>query len=382
MALRVVEFLGIKILLLEARQIFEAAGALVNHDTQMVRIGSDLVEAALASTPTSYRLHGRSALRDQMFKNGSMLFAPSGGCPNVADLVQGRREGSLVTYEETIKLQQSFDVMNVFGPSAEPQEVQPALRHYEMMRIQMECGDKPNFVYARGCGQVAQSFEMIQISSDVGAQAFDDDVCCFTIINTNSPRQLDVPMAEGIINFARANQLSIITPFCLAGAIAPITISCAMVLQHAEFLAAITLAQLTRPGAPVAYGGFSSNVDMKFGSPALGTPEHIKLSIGSGQLARLIGLPWRSAAGATSNTNDMQATTETNMALWAQLQANATLTVHSASWLEGGLTFGYRNSSMTLKHCKPSRSSDRKHLKTLRFWGGQPLPRSNRAGIY
>jgi len=91
----------------------------------------------------------------------------------------------------------------------------------------------------------------------------------------------------------------------------------------------------------VAYGGFSSNVDMKSGSPAFGTPEHIKLSIGSGQLARHIGLAWRSAAGAASNTNDMQAATETNMALWAQLQANATLTVHSAGWLEGGLTFGY-----------------------------------------
>jgi trimethylamine--corrinoid protein Co-methyltransferase len=341
MALRVVQDLGIKILLPEARQIFEAAGALVDHDTQIVRIGSDLVEAALATTPTSYRLRGRSVLRDQMFKDGSMLFAPGAGCPNVTDLVRGRRAGSLETYEETIKLQQSFDVMHVFGPSAEPQDVAPALRHYEIMRIQMECGDKPNFVYARGRGQVAQSFEMIQLGNDMGAQAFDDDVWCFTVINTNSPRQLDVPMAEGIIDFARANQLSIITPFCLAGAMAPITISGALVLQHAECLAAITLAQLARPGAPVAYGGFSSNVDMKSGSPAFGTPEHIKLSIGSGQLARHIGLPWRSATGAASNTNDMQAATETNMALWAQLQANATLTVHSAGWLEGGLTFGY-----------------------------------------
>jgi trimethylamine--corrinoid protein Co-methyltransferase len=210
-----------------------------------------------------------------------------------------------------------------------------------MMRIQMECGDKPNFVYAGGRAQVAQSFEMIQLGNDMSAHAFDDDVWCFIVINTNSPRQLDVPMAEGIIDFARANQLSIITPFCLAGAMAPITISGALVLQHAECLAAITLAQLARPGAPVAYGGFSSNVDMKSGSPAFGTPEHIKLSIGSGQLARHIGLPWRSATGAASNTNDMQAATETNMALWAQLQANATLTVHSAGWLEGGLTFGY-----------------------------------------
>jgi trimethylamine--corrinoid protein Co-methyltransferase len=182
---------------------------------------------------------------------------------------------------------------------------------------------------------------MIRIGAGLDGQAFDQNPWCYTVINTNSPRQIDVPMAEGIIDFARANQLSIITPFCLAGAMAPITISGALVLQHAEGLAAITLAQLARPGAPVAYGGFASNVDMKSGSPAFGTPEHIKLSIGSGQLARHIGLPWRSATGAASNTPDMQAAQETTMALWAQLQANATLTVHSAGWLEGGLTFGY-----------------------------------------
>jgi trimethylamine--corrinoid protein Co-methyltransferase len=179
MALKVVHNLGLTMLLPEARQIFEAAGALVNHDTQMVRIGSDLVEAVLATTPTSYRLRGRSVLPDQVFEDGSMRFAPGAGCPNVTDLVRGRRAGSLETYEETIKLQQSFDVMHVFGPSAEPQDVVPALRHYEMMRIQMGCGDKPNFVYARGRGQVAQNFEMIQLGNDMGAQSFDDDVWCF-----------------------------------------------------------------------------------------------------------------------------------------------------------------------------------------------------------
>ncbi len=341
MALRAVQELGLKILLPEARAIFKAAGALVDDDTMMVRIGADLVEAALASAPQSYRLRSRAPEREQQFENGAMIFAPGAGCPNVTDLERGRRAGSLESYVETIKLQQSFDVMHVFGPSAEPQDIPANLRHYDMMRAQLELGDKPNFVYARGRGQVEQCFEMIQLGAGIDAQAFDDDVWCFTVINTNSPRQIDVPMAQGIIDFARANQLSIITPFCLAGAMAPITISGALVLQHAECLAGITLAQLARPGAPVAYGGFSSNVDMKSGSPAFGTPEHIKLSIGSGQLARHIGLPWRSATGAASNTNDMQAATETNMALWAQLQANATLTIHSAGWLEGGLTFGY-----------------------------------------
>jgi len=122
---------------------------------------------------------------------------------------------------------------------------------------------------------------------------------------------------------------------------APVTLAGALVLQHAEALGAIALTQLARSGAPVSYGGFSSNVDMKSGAPAFGTPEHMKLSICTGQLARHVGLPWRSAAGSASNASDMQAAGENHMGLWAATLANATLTVHAAGWLEGGLTFGY-----------------------------------------
>jgi len=341
MAVRVLKELGIKILLPEARDIFKTAGAAVDDDSLMVRIGEELVTEALASAPASYQLRARSKAREQVFENGAMIFTPGAGCPNVYDLERGRRPGSLKTYIETIKLQQTFDVMHVFGPSAEPQDVPAEFRHYEMMRAQLELGDKPMFVYARGSRQVEESVELISLACNLSSSDLAENVWCFTVINTNSPRQIDIPMAEGIIDFARMGQLSIITPFCLAGAMAPITIAGALVLQHAESLAAITLAQLVNPGAPVAYGGFSSNVDMKSGAPAFGTPEHIKLSIGSGQLARHIGLPWRSATGAASNVADMQAGNETNMGLWAALQANATMTIHSAGWLEGGLTFGY-----------------------------------------
>lgn len=341
MALKVLAELGMKILLPEARQIFKTGGALVDESREMVRIGPEIVAAALSTAPSSFRLRARSATRDQMFTEGAMLFAPGAGCPNVTDALRGRRAGSRESFLETLKLQQSFDVMHVLGPSAEPQDVAPTLRHYEMMRGQMVLSDKPLFVYARGRAQVSESFEMIRLGCGLSEAQFAQDVWCFTVINTNSPRQIDRPMAEGIIDFARAGQVSIITPFCLAGAMAPISISGALVLQHAEALAAITLAQLANPGAPVTYGGFSSNVDMKSGAPAFGTPAHIQLSIGSGQLARYIGLPWRSAAGAASNTADMQASGETHMSLWAALQANATLTVHAAGWLEGGLSFGY-----------------------------------------
>jgi trimethylamine--corrinoid protein Co-methyltransferase len=148
-------------------------------------------------------------------------------------------------------------------------------------------------------------------------------------------------MAQGLIDFARAGQLTIVTPFCLAGAMAPITVAGALTLQHAEALAGITIAQTASAGAPVMYGGFGSNVDMKSGAPAFGTPTHMQMTLGSGQLARHIGLPWRSAAGAASNTHDMQAASENTMAIMATAMAQATLTLHTAGWLEGGLTFGY-----------------------------------------
>jgi trimethylamine--corrinoid protein Co-methyltransferase len=210
-----------------------------------------------------------------------------------------------------------------------------------MMQAQMTRAAKPMFIYARGRAQVQDSLHMIRLGLDLSQDDWDSGVWAYTVINTNSPRQLDNPMAQGIIDFARAGQASIITPFCLAGAMAPVTVAGALILQHAEALAGITLSQLARPGAPVSYGGFSSNVDMKSGAPAFGTPEHLKMQLGSGQLARHIGLPWRSASGSASNTADMQAAQETTHTLWGAMLSQATLVVHAAGWLEGGLTFGY-----------------------------------------
>jgi len=338
-ALRVLQELGLKILLPEAREIFAAAGARVVDD--MVFIGRDIVKAALQSAPASIRMRAANPAREQVYEDGAMLFSPGSGCPNATDFLRGRRPGSLRDFEETTKLVQSFDVMHKLGPCVEPQDIPIHLRHYEMVRTQLEFSDKLLFVYARGRGQVRESFEMIRLALNLSDDDFLDGVWATTIINSNSPRMLDQPMAQGIIDFARAGQMAVITPFCLAGAMAPITVAGALTLQHAEALAGITLAQLARTGAPVSYGGFSSNVDMKSGSPAFGTPEHVKMQIGGGQLARHIGLPWRSATGAASNVADMQAANETQMAMWGALQANATLTVHSAGWLEGGLSFGY-----------------------------------------
>jgi trimethylamine---corrinoid protein Co-methyltransferase len=153
--------------------------------------------------------------------------------------------------------------------------------------------------------------------------------------------QLDIPMTEGILEFAANGQLVIVTPFTLAGAMAPITIAGALTLAHAEALLGITLTQVVRPGTPVMYGSFTSNVDMKSGSPAFGTPEYTKAAFGAGQLARRIGVPWRCSSATASNAPDAQSAYESQMSLWGALLGGCHFILHSAGWLEGGLTASY-----------------------------------------
>jgi trimethylamine--corrinoid protein Co-methyltransferase len=198
--------------------------------------------------------------------------------------------------------------------------------------------DKVPFLYARGRGVVADGFEMIRLAHGIDEDAFVKQPYCWTNINTNSPRQLDIPMCMGIIDFARAGQVVIMTPFTLAGAMAPISLAGALLLQHVEAIAAICLAQAVRPGTPVVYGAFTSNVDMRSGAPAFGTPESVRAALASGQLARHLGVPWRSQATSTSNTEDAQGGYETMASMLGCLSGGANVVVHAAGWQEGGLT--------------------------------------------
>ncbi len=340
-ALKILEDLGIRVLLPGARAIYRAGGARIDEDNEMVYIGRDMVAAALSSAPRSITIKGGRPERDVLLELGSLTFQPGAGCPHTTDLERGRRPGTERDFRETVQLTQAFDVLHMIPPLLEPQDVPTHLRHYATMRAQLEYSDKVPFVFSRGTPQVRDSFELMKIARGLSDAEFDAAPWCFTIINTNSPRQLDIPMAQGLIDFARAGQVTIVTPFTLMGAMAPITVAGAITLSHAEALAAITLSQLARPGAPVLYGTFTSNVHMKSGAPALGTPEHFKASLAAGQLARLIGLPWRCATGSAGNINDAQAAHETQFALWGCLIAGATTIIHSAGWLEGGLTLSY-----------------------------------------
>jgi trimethylamine--corrinoid protein Co-methyltransferase len=338
-ALRTLEELGIKVLLPEACRIYAQGGARV--EGEMVFIGRDIVEAALASAPRAIHCHAGAPHRDIVLELGGLNFQPGAGAPHSTDMRRGRRPASAADFAEYTRIAQHYDVFQMMSPSFEPQDVPTAMRHYFTARTQFRYSDKFPFLFARGTPQTLDNFEMLRIARGLDEDAFTAGVHAYTIINTNSPRTLDIPMAQGLIDFARAGQLSIVTPFTLMGAMAPITVAGAITLSHAENLAAIVLTQLVRPGAPVCYGTFTSNVDMKSGAPAFGTPAHFQASLAAGQLARYLGLPWRSAAGSASNSNDVQAANENQLGLWGCLLAGATVIIHSAGWLEGGLTVSY-----------------------------------------
>ncbi len=339
-SLQVLENLGVKVLLPEARDLFTAGGATLKGE-DMVHIGREMVTAALSTAPRSIVGHAGRRERDVLLEPGSLVFQPGAGAPHATDLVKGRRPGTAEDFRDLVRLTQHFDVLQMMPPLVEPQDVPTHLRHYFTMETQLTESDKFPFIFSRGTPQVSESFEMLRDFRDLSDAEFHDNVYCYTIINTNSPRQLDIPMAQGLIDFARAGQVSIITPFTLMGAMAPITVAGALTLSHAEALAAITLTQLARPGAPITYGTFTSNVDMRSGAPAFGTPEHFKASLAAGQLARFLDLPWRCASGSAANLGDAQAANETQFGLWGCLLAGATVVIHAAGWLEGGLTVSY-----------------------------------------
>ncbi len=338
-AFRMLEELGMKVLHPEARRIYAKGGAKVVDE--MVYFGRDMIESALSTAPKSIECLAGARHRDFTLELGSLTFQPGAGAPHATDLVRGRRPGTAVDYREMTRLTQHFDVFQMISPLTEPQDVPTQDRHYFTTQAQLTLTDKFPFIFSRGMPQVMDCFEMLRDFRGLSDQEFADDAHCYTIINTNSPRTLDIPMAQGLIDFAKFGQVSIVTPFTLMGAMAPITVAGAITLSHAECLAAITLTQLIKPGAPVCYGTFTSNVDMKSGSPAFGTPTHFQASLAAGQLARHLGLPWRSAAGSASNLNDVQAANENQMGLWGCLMAGATVIIHSAGWLEGGLTVSY-----------------------------------------
>ncbi|MXY34837.1 MAG: trimethylamine methyltransferase, partial [Boseongicola sp. SB0664_bin_43] len=222
-ALRVLEELGIKVLLPEAREIFRTGGARVVNE--MVHLGREMIEAALASAPRSITCRAGSRDRDVVLELGRLVFQPGAGAPHATDLVRGRRPGTARDFRELVQLTHHYDVLQMLPPLIEPQDVETRVRHYFTLETQLTQSDKFPFVFSRGTPQAMDSFEMLARFRGLSDSAFQAEPHCYTIVNTNSPRTLDVPMAQGLIDFARHGQLAIVTPFTLMGAMAPITVA-------------------------------------------------------------------------------------------------------------------------------------------------------------
>ncbi|MEX2650200.1 MAG: trimethylamine methyltransferase family protein [Alphaproteobacteria bacterium] len=342
--LRILEELGMRILLPEARAIYRAAGARVDDAEQMVFMDRGLVMDSLANAPPSFLLHARNPLRTRTLGERVVNFANVGGAPYVSDLDRGRRPGIFEDYCNLLKLAQSLNVVHIpAGYAPEPQDVPVAVRHMVAMKALVRLTDKALFGFSLSQQRIFDNIEMARIARGVDAATLNREPSLYTIVNTNSPRQLDRPMLWGIIEMARANQVVCVTPFTLAGAMAQ---------QHAEAMAGLALAQIVRPGAPVIYGGFTSNVDMKSGAPAFGTPEYVKAAMIGGQLARRLNLPYRTSNTNASNAPDVQSAYEGAMSLWGAVLGGGNLIVHALGWLEGGLVANYEKYVIDAEMCQ------------------------------
>jgi trimethylamine--corrinoid protein Co-methyltransferase len=339
-SLRVLQDIGMDVLHEEARAIFAKAGARL--DGERVRIGRDIVEQALTTPPATFTFHARNPAHDVQIGGDWIVFAPVGGPPNCSDLDRGRRPGTLADNGNFVKLAQFFNCVHTAGGgSVDALDVHASIRHLHIMRNKLRLSDKVPFVTSTGRHRLMDCLEMARIARGISWDEMQRQPSTYTVINTNSPLKLDGPMAMGIIEMARLGQICVVTPFTLAGAMAPVTLAGALVEQNAEALAGLTLSQLARPGAPFVYGGFTSNVDMKSGAPAFGTPEYMKACIVGGQLARRYRLPYRTSSTNAANAVDAQAAYETVFSLWGAIMGGGNVIQHAAGWMEGGLVASY-----------------------------------------
>ncbi|MBV9244292.1 MAG: trimethylamine methyltransferase family protein [Methylobacteriaceae bacterium] len=341
-ALRLLEEIGIEFMGAAARRAFRGAGASVDEATGLVRIPRELVARTLATAPSNFVLTPRNPARRVHVGGNHVSFGLVAGPPNVHDCIAGRRPGNLKDYISLIKLAQSFDIIHFIGnqPTA-PIELPVRTRHLDCYLANLTFCDRVYHCTAIGRRRALDGIDMMAIARGKTREAVLDDPCVLTIISVNSPRRFDEAMTDGLMAMSEHGQAVVVTPFTLMGAMTPVTLAAALTQQNAEALAGIALTQLVRPGAPVVYGAFTSNVDMRSGAPAFGTPENARATLAAGQLARLYRLPYRASNSSASNIVDAQAAYESEMSIWSAVMGHANLVYHGAGWMEGGLTASF-----------------------------------------
>jgi trimethylamine--corrinoid protein Co-methyltransferase len=341
-SLRVLEELGIEFLSDSALDRLTAAGADVDRATRMARFDRGLVMEAVGRAPATFTLHARNPERNVVFGANHIAFGSVGGPPNVTDLDRGRRPGNFADFRDVIRVIHGLNAIHVVGGIAvAPIDLPAETRHLDCCQVFLTQSDRVWHATGLGRERPADAIAMVAIAHGIDRDRLLREPAILTTINANSPRRYDGPMLDGLETMAEAGQCVSVTPFTLAGAMSPTTLAGSLVQQNAEALAGIAYVQIVRPGTPVLYGGFTSNVDMKSGAPAFGTPEYAKAALAGGQLARRYRLPYRTSNVNASNAVDAQAAYESEMALWGAVMGWGNLVHHGAGWLEGGLTASF-----------------------------------------
>ncbi len=341
-SLTILEDLGMEVLSAPARELYRAAGADVDEASMRVRLDRAMVMEHVAKAPAEFTLHARNAERDITIGGNRVAVTPVSSTPNCSDLDNGRRPGTWADFEKLVKIAAGLNCIHFFaGYPTEAIDLPVPSRHLDCYMTFITQTDRVWRTYALGAERSRDGIVMNRIARGIDEAGMIARPGLITLINTNSPLRIDEPMCQGLIEMASHGQCVAITPFTLLGAMAPTTLAGALAQQNAEALAGLALIQMVRPGCPSVYGGFTSNVDMKSGAPAFGTPEYVKATLAGGQLARKYRIPFRTSNVNASNAVDAQGAYESGMSLWAAFMSGANIIHHGAGWLEGGLVASY-----------------------------------------
>ena len=350
-SMRILEEIGIAFMDDEALDLWAWAGAKVDRARQLVRLDRHLVLELVAKAPQQFTWRARNPAHNLTIGTNHINFVPNGGVVFTQDMDRDRRPGEMQDYRNLLKLVQMCNALHFTGEQlVVPHDIPVSFRHLQRSLAALTLTNKAYMEAAHGRIIAGDAVQMAKI-------VFGEDITqshepsLGGVINASSPLRYDERMIGGMLTYARANQALIITPFILAGAMSPITMAAAVAQQNAEALAGIAFTQLVRAGSPVVYGGFATNIDMRSGSPAFGTPEGAWATIAGGQMARRYGVPYRNS-GTLNNSNvpDAQAAYETMWAIWPAVLSYANVVMHAVGWLEGGLTVSYEKMIMDMEN--------------------------------
>jgi trimethylamine--corrinoid protein Co-methyltransferase len=349
-SMQILENTGLRFLDERAMDLWQRAGAKVDRAGQHVWPDRGLIMEQIVKAPSGFTLRARNPARNRFLGENAINFFPNAGMVFATDLDRGRRPGTEADWITSAKLIQATNVMH-FAPlmPVVMHDVPVHKRHLVEFINATIYSDKPLLGIAHGNIIPQDAIDMAKIVH--GGLDSDQGPLTGSIINVNSPLVYDDRMLGGMITFAQSKQFIVVTPFILAGAMSPVTLLGAIAQQNAEALAGLALLQLVNPGTPSIYGGFTTNVDMKSGAPAFGTPEGAWALFLGAQLARHYGLPYRgSGALNTSNVADAQGAAESLWSLWPCVLAHTNFIMHAVGWLESGLTVSFEKFVMDVEN--------------------------------